>query len=113
MYIMKTTTELAEYMQHPKWGVGRIIGNDGTYAEVVFATEGRKRFARAFMEQHRGVAPDDETAAALAKACKGMNYAAPGVVEAAKKEKKPRVKRPAGAKAAAAAAEARPDRDDD
>lgn len=72
------------YMQHPKWGVGRVIGSDGAYGEVMFIEEGRKRFAKSFMEQYlTNAAPGDDVVKALAQKCKGLSYLAPGEVQSA------------------------------
>jgi hypothetical protein len=78
------TDDTPHYLSHPKFGVGRLIGADAQYAEVMFVEAGRKRFHRDYAFNLLGDAPSETDAAALAKLCKGLTYLRPGEVALAK-----------------------------
>ena len=84
---------LPEFVDHPKWGVGRVIGSDGNYCEVFFLAEGRKRFTLAYAMALPTASPAQGDVEALMSKSKGMSYAPPGAPEPVKKPSRGRSRR--------------------
>lgn len=57
----------SQYYNHPKWGIGQLVGADESSIHLVFLEQGFKRIATMFLPRLSPAAPDPALAAALAE----------------------------------------------